>query len=45
MVAWRTEDRALKQIANSGGITSLMGITEPALYGVNLPKNILLLLR
>ncbi|MFP3668457.1 beta-glucoside-specific PTS transporter subunit IIABC [Priestia sp. SIMBA_032] len=38
VVAWRTEDRALKQIANSGGITSLMGITEPALYGVNLPK-------
>ncbi|QLK07302.1 PTS system, beta-glucoside-specific IIB component [Priestia megaterium] len=38
VVAWRTKDQSLKQIANSGGITSLMGITEPALYGVNLPK-------
>ncbi|MHC5324844.1 MULTISPECIES: beta-glucoside-specific PTS transporter subunit IIABC [Priestia] len=38
VVAWRTKDQSLKPIANSGGITSLMGITEPALYGVNLPK-------
>lgn len=25
-------------MATSGGITALMGITEPVLYGVNLPK-------
>lgn len=39
IVAFRTKDDAkLKQIATAGGITALMGITEPALYGVNLPK-------
>ncbi|WP_231597472.1 beta-glucoside-specific PTS transporter subunit IIABC [Bacillus sp. SA1-12] len=38
VVGWRTKDQSLKQIANTGGITGLMGITEPALYGVNLPK-------
>lgn len=27
-----------KSLATSSGITALMGITEPALYGVNLPK-------
>ena len=27
-----------KQIASSGAITAYMGITEPLLYGVNLPK-------
>lgn len=34
----RTKDKKEKQIATSGGITALMGITEPALYGVSLPK-------
>lgn len=38
VVAVRTKDVKLKQIATAGGITGLMGITEPALYGVNLPK-------
>lgn len=36
-VALRTKDQNLKQIAISSGITGVMGITEPALYGVNLP--------
>lgn len=36
-VALRTKDKNLKQIALSSGITGVMGITEPALYGVNLP--------
>lgn len=34
----RTKDQKEKQVATSGGITALMGITEPALYGVALPK-------
>jgi len=38
VVAFRTKDVKLRQIASAGGITALMGITEPALYGVNLPK-------
>lgn len=38
VVSKRTNDKSLKQIAVSSGITGLMGITEPALYGVNLPK-------
>ncbi|MDA7027635.1 beta-glucoside-specific PTS transporter subunit IIABC [Bacillus sp. CLL-7-23] len=38
VVGWRTKDKSLKLIANSSGITALMGITEPALYGVTLPK-------
>lgn len=38
VVAFRTKDKKLKQIATSGSITAYMGITEPALYGVNLPK-------
>lgn len=38
VVMLRTGDEKLKQIAASAGITGLMGITEPALYGVNLPK-------
>lgn len=37
VVALRTKDKNMKQIASSSGITGLMGITEPALYGVNLP--------
>ena len=38
VVAIRTKDIKLRQVATSGGITALMGITEPVLYGVNLPK-------
>lgn len=38
VVAIRTGDKKLKQVAMSGSITAYMGITEPALYGVNLPK-------
>lgn len=38
VVAVRTRDGKLRQVATSGGITALMGITEPVLYGVNLPK-------
>lgn len=38
VVALRTGDVKLRQVATSGGITALMGITEPVLYGVNLPK-------
>ncbi|MEU2686878.1 glucose PTS transporter subunit IIA [Streptomyces hygroscopicus] len=37
-VAVRTKEAKLRQIATAGGITALMGITEPALYGVALPK-------
>ena len=37
-VAFLTKDSKTKQIAGAGGITGLMGITEPILYGVNLPK-------
>lgn len=40
VVALRTKDKKTKQIAASGAITAYMGITEPALYGVSLPKNI-----
>ena len=38
VVAVRTKQAKMRQIATAGGITALMGITEPALYGVNLPK-------
>lgn len=38
VVAIRTKDKKLKQVAMSGSITAYMGITEPTLYGVNLPK-------
>lgn len=38
VVAMRTKEAKTKQISVSGGITALMGITEPVLYGVNLPK-------
>lgn len=37
-VALRTKDKKMKQLATSGSITAYMGITEPTLYGVNLPK-------
>lgn len=38
VVAWRTKDPKIKQLATSGSITAYMGITEPILYGVSLPK-------
>lgn len=38
VVAFRTKDKKLRQLATSGSITAYMGITEPTLYGVNLPK-------
>lgn len=38
VVALRTKDKKMKQLAISGSITAYMGITEPTLYGVNLPK-------
>ncbi|CAM4077146.1 beta-glucoside-specific PTS transporter subunit IIABC [Streptococcus penaeicida] len=38
VVALRTKDKKMKQIATSGAITGYMGITEPILYGVSLPK-------
>lgn len=33
-----SKDSKTKQIGTSTGITGLMGITEPTLYGLNLPK-------
>ncbi|MDF1489134.1 beta-glucoside-specific PTS transporter subunit IIABC [Tessaracoccus caeni] len=38
VVAFRVKDLKEKQIATAGSITAFMGITEPVLYGVNLPK-------
>ena len=38
VVALRTKDNITRQTASSGAITAYMGITEPILYGVNLPK-------
>lgn len=38
VVGFRTQENTTRQIARSSGITALIGITEPALYGVNLPK-------
>lgn len=35
-VAVKSKNLELKQLAGSAGFTALMGITEPALYGVNL---------
>ncbi len=35
-VAFKTKNKQLKQLAVSTGITALMGITEPSLYGVTL---------
>ncbi|ASA19773.1 beta-glucoside-specific PTS transporter subunit IIABC [Paenibacillus donghaensis] len=38
IVSFKVKNSAQKQIATSTGITALMGVTEPALYGINLPK-------
>ncbi len=36
MVGVRSKNKKLKELSLSSGFTALMGITEPALYGVNL---------
>ncbi|VUX09277.1 PTS system beta-glucoside-specific EIIBCA component [Streptococcus constellatus] len=38
VVAFRTKNAKTKQVATSGAITGYMGITEPILYGISLPK-------
>lgn len=38
IVAIVTKDKKIRQTAVPGAITGYMGITEPLLYGVNLPK-------
>ncbi len=35
-VALRTKNRELRQISVSAGVTALLGVTEPAMFGVNL---------
>lgn len=35
-VAKKTQNKAFKSIAGSAGFTALIGITEPAMYGVNI---------
>ncbi len=35
-VAVRSKDPDVKQLASSGGLTGILGITEPVLYGINL---------
>jgi PTS system beta-glucosides-specific IIC component len=35
-VGFKSKDATIKQLASSAGLTGLFGITEPALYGVNL---------
>ncbi len=35
-VAVRSKNKALKQLAASSGISAMIGITEPAMYGVNM---------
>lgn len=37
-VAFKTKDKEMKQIASSAGITALLGVTEPALFGVTLKQ-------
>lgn len=39
-ISLKTKDSDLKQLASTSGITALCGITEPALYGVNLKTKI-----
>lgn len=36
MVGFKSKNKELKQLGYSSGVTGLMGITEPALYGINL---------
>lgn len=38
IVGMRTKDSKTRQLGLSTGTTALMGITEPVLYGLNLPK-------
>ncbi len=41
-VALRSKDSKMKQLASAAWISAIMGITEPALYGVTLKlKNLL----
>lgn len=35
-VAFKSRDKKMKQLASAAGISAIMGITEPALYGVTL---------
>lgn len=35
-ISLKTKDKEFKQLASTAGVTALCGITEPALYGVNL---------
>ncbi len=35
-VALKTKNKELKQVASSAGITALLGVTEPAMFGVTL---------
>lgn len=37
-VAFKTKDKKLKSQAISAGLTTLLGITEPAMYGINLKR-------
>lgn len=39
-ISLKTKDSDLKQLASTSGITALCGITEPALYGVNLKTKV-----
>lgn len=38
VVAWRTSNKEERVLATSSSITAFMGITEPGLYGIALPK-------
>lgn len=38
IVSLRTKDKKTKELGFSSSLTAYMGITEPALYGINLPK-------
>lgn len=35
-VAFRTKNKDVKQLASSAGVTAVIGITEPAMYGISL---------